>query len=128
MTPKGQRTSSSPLTSAFMGGGYATAAAGLDPSGGIAAARNYRSGNDTVSEFARFSKTGDVETAWVPIGRGASYMGAVGVALSGHALVKPVGSLARAVARPRRLRAVGNGSRSMGQPSPTFISSWTAVW
>ena len=86
-THEGQRTSSSPLTSAFMGGGYASAAAGLDPSGGIAATRNYRSGNDTVSEFARFSKTGAVETEWVPISRGASYMGAVGIALSGHALV-----------------------------------------
>src|SRR6266850_3203810 len=65
-THEGQRTSSSPLTSAFMGGGYASAAAGLDPSGGIAATRNYRSGNDTVSEFARFSKTGAVETNGCP--------------------------------------------------------------
>jgi hypothetical protein len=86
-THEGQRTSSSPLTTAFMGGGYASAAAGLDPSGGIAATRNYRSGNDIVSEFARFSKTGTVETEWVPISKGASYMGAVGIALSGHALV-----------------------------------------
>ena len=72
-----------------MGGDYAFSAVGMDPSGGVAAVRTYKSTAEWVSEYQRFDTFGAVESSWVRIDSGAApnQVVAVGVPLSGHALV-----------------------------------------
>jgi hypothetical protein len=71
------------------------AAAGIDPSGGTAIVKTIHSNDGTaITTYQRFDKAGVAETGEVPIDSGAT---AVGVALSGHALI--VGPQARWVAR-----------------------------
>jgi hypothetical protein len=85
----GTRGASSTLTTSFMGGDYAYSAVGVDPSGGLAAVRTYKSSGEWVSEYQRFDKFGAVESSWVRIDSGVALhqVVAVGVPLSGHALV-----------------------------------------
>jgi len=72
-----------------MGGDYPFSAIGVDPSGGLAAVRTYKSTSEWVSEYQRFDKSGAVESSWVRIDSGIArhQVVAVGVPLSGHALV-----------------------------------------
>ena len=83
---EGVLTSSSML--ALELGGDSSLGVGVDPSGGLAVARSYKSGSGWVSEYQRFSKSGEVEAPWVKIDAGLRHAAvAVGVVLSGHALV-----------------------------------------
>ncbi len=65
-----------------------SSAVGIDPSGGTAAVRTYfTSDRGWITTYQRFDKTGAAETAEVPLDTGEHRVGAVGVALSGDALI-----------------------------------------
>jgi hypothetical protein len=62
---------------------------GIDPSGGTALVRTQKEGSDQVTSYRRLDKHGAPETDWISLDRStaATRVGAVGVALSGHAFV-----------------------------------------
>jgi len=72
---------------------------GIDPSGGTAVAGTHSTPDGLVTTYQRFDKKGAPETDQIVIGKGEPFVAAVGVALSGHALVIDETGKARWVAR-----------------------------
>jgi hypothetical protein len=65
-----------------------SSAVGIDPSGGMAAVRTYFTADrGWITTYQRFDRTGAAKTGEVLLDTGEHRVGAVGVALSGHALV-----------------------------------------
>jgi hypothetical protein len=66
----------------------ANSAAGVDPSGGTALGRTYFT-NDRgwITTYQRFTRSGAAETSEILIDNGEHPVGAVGITLSGHALI-----------------------------------------
>jgi hypothetical protein len=64
-----------------------SSAVGIDPSGGTASVKTVFTDGKFVTTYQRFDRNGAPETGEVRVDNGELHVGAVGVALSGHALV-----------------------------------------
>lgn len=84
---EGKRTSVTPVTGGDFPPNTPSAAAGVDPSGGMAVVRHTHSAAGWKGTYQRFDKTGVAETPEVTIDNTVREVSNVGVALSGHALV-----------------------------------------
>jgi hypothetical protein len=84
----GTRVSRTPLATAVLGPNSPSSAVGVDPSGGTAAVKTFfTSDKGWITTYQRLDKGGAPETGEVQIDSGEHRVSAVGVALSGHALV-----------------------------------------
>ena len=64
-----------------------SSAVGIDPSGGTAAVKTVFTNGKFVTTYQRFDRNGAPETGEVRVDNGELHVGAIGVALSGHALI-----------------------------------------
>jgi hypothetical protein len=84
----GMLTSTTPVTETVYVSGASSSTIAIDPSGGTAIVKSSQDGNGAwTSAYQRLSKTGARETDWVTVDTAKNPIRAVGVALSGHALV-----------------------------------------
>jgi len=81
------RTTVVPFDAQVSGPHPPSSVVGVDPSGGTVAVKTVFSGDKFVTTYRRFDKTGAPETGEVPVDNGGRHVAAVGVALSGHALI-----------------------------------------
>jgi hypothetical protein len=84
----GKLGSRTPIATSVLGANSPSSAVGVDPSGGTAAVKTFlTSDKGWITTYQRFDKGGASETGEVQIDSGQHPVSAVGVALSGHALV-----------------------------------------